>query len=188
LVFLLVPCLGYAVENAVPPEKKSAAKESRGGSAVSAHISEAIRAQLPAFKPTPPPPPPSTEAGAAETGEIPIILERVVVHEEKAPGMSDFQMLTKAGQAAYLQKQFPGAVVPGGDPLTETRPNYASQMLRDKRRQEHLLNFSEAVATFRATGDVAGSNRLKEEMQRTLIRTHDWRDERIDRSYNNDRR
>lgn len=97
-------------------------------------------------------------------------------------------MLTKAGQAAYLQKQFPGAVAPGPDPLTESTPNYASQMLRDKRRQEHLRKWGEAVETFRATGDLVGSARLKEEMQRALIRSYDWRDERIDRTYNNDRR
>ena len=97
-------------------------------------------------------------------------------------------MLTKMGQAAYLQKQFPGAVVPGPDPLTETTPNYAAQMLRDKQRQEKLRSLGENVAAFRATGDKAGSERLEEEMQRALIRRYDWRDERLDRSYDKDRR
>lgn len=102
--------------------------------------------------------------------------------------MSEFQMLTGAGQAAYLKKLFPGAVVPGGDPLTETRPNYASLMLREKGRQQNLHALGEAVETFRATGDQVGSERLHDEMQRTLSRQYDWRDERLDRSYNNDRR
>lgn len=189
LVFLLVPWLGYAVESPAPPKKKAAGEEPQGGSLVSAHIADAIRAQLPAFKPAPaPPPPPAADAGAAGTTDSPIVLERLVVTEAKAPNMGEFQMLTKVGQAAYLQKLFPGAVVPGGDPLTETQPNYASQMLRDKVRQEKLRNLSEAVETYRATGDITGSNRLKEEMQRALIRRYDWRDERLDRSYNNDRR
>lgn len=108
--------------------------------------------------------------------------------DKKAPNMEEFQMLTKAGQTAYLQKQFPGAVVPGPDPLTESTPNYASQMLRDKRRQENLRKWGEAVETLRATGDLAGSARLKDEMQRALMRRHDWRDERLDRAHNNDRR
>lgn len=187
-MFLLVPWLGYAAETPAPSEKKNATPENRSGRAISSHIAEAIRAQLPAFKPAPPPPPPPAEAGSAGGADIPVILEAVVVSEKKAPTMGEFQMLTKAGQAAYLQKQFPGAVVPGPDPLTETTPNYASQMLRDKRRLETLRHWGDAVATFRATGDITGSNRLKEEMQRALIRSYDWRDERIDRAYNNGRR
>ena len=77
---------------------------------------------------------------------MPVILEKIVVTEQKVPTMGEFQMLTKAGQAAYLQKQFPGAVVPGPDPLTESTPNYASQMLRDKRRLEALDKWSGAEA------------------------------------------
>ncbi len=187
-MFFLVPWLGYAAESPAPAEKKSGAKESRGGSTVPAHISEAIRAQLPVFKPSPPPPPSATDAAAAGSTDVPVILAAVIVTEKKAPSMEEFQMLTKTGQAAYLQKQFPGAVVPGPDPLTESTPNYASKMLRDKRRQENLRHWGEAVETFRATDDLAGSARLKEEMQRALMRRYDWRDERLDRAYNNDRR
>jgi len=178
-VLLLVPWLGHAAEEPAKPV--------RPGGTVSAHISEAVRARLPGYKPAPPAPPAEAVA-SPEAGERPVILAPVVVTERKAPSMSEFQMLTKAGQAAYLQKQFPGRVLPGGDPLTETAPNYASQSLRDKRRLEHLEKFGEAVTTYRAIGDTAGSKRLKEEMQRALIRSYDWRDERIDRSYNNDRR
>lgn len=188
LLLFLVPWLGYAAANPAPSTKKSTAKENRGGSALPAHISEAIRARLPAFKSSPPPSPPAADAAAAGSTEVPVVLEAFVVTEKKPPTMEEFQMLTKAGQAAYLQKQFPGAVAPGPDPLTESTPNYASQMLRDKRRQEHLRKWGEAVETFRATGDLVGSARLKEEMQRALIRSYDWRDERIDRTYNNDRR
>ena len=184
-MLLLVPWLGYAAENPATPAKKTAAPENRSGGAVSSHLTEAIRARLPAFKPAPPPPPPAADAASAD---VPIILAKVVVNEQKVPTMGEFQMLTKAGQAAYLPKQFPGAVVPGPDPLTESTPNYASQMLRDKRRLEALDKWSETVATLRATGDLAGSKRLNEEMQRALIRTYDWRDERLDRSYNNGRR
>ncbi|MCX6956349.1 MAG: hypothetical protein NTV51_29800 [Verrucomicrobia bacterium] len=179
LVLLLVPWLGRAEETRSKPV--------RPGAAVSSHISEAIRARLPAFKPPPPAPPPDA-AAAAEGGERPVILAPVVVMEKKAPTMGEFQMLTKEGQAAYLRKQFPGMVLPGGDPLTEAAPNYASQALRDKRRLEHLAKFGEAVETYRALGDQGGSKRLKEEMQRALIRSYDWRDERLDRSVNNDRR
>jgi len=188
LVFFIVPWLGYAAESPAPAEKKTAPKESRSGNAVSSHISEAIRARLPAFKPVPPPSPSAVDAVAVGNAEVPVILETMVVTEQKVPAMGEFQMLTMAGQTAYLQKQFPGAVVPGGDPLTDVATNYASQMLRDKRRQEALGKWSEAVTTLRGTGDLAGSKRLKEEMQRALIRTYDWRDERMDRSYNNDRR
>lgn len=112
----------------------------------------------------------------------------MVVNEKKVPSLGEFQMLTKAGQAAYLQKLFPGAVVPGPDPLTETTPNYGALMLRDKRRQEALDRWTETVATLRATGDATGSKILKEEMQRSLIRTFDWRDERLDKTYNKGRR
>ncbi len=184
-MLLLVPWLGYAAETPTPAAKKNEAKESRGGSAAPAHITETIRAQLPTFKPSPPP---AADAGAAATSDVPIILARVVVTEKKAPGMEEFQILTKAGQAAYLQKQFPGAVVPGKDPLDESTPNYAAQMLRDRRRLEARSRLGEAVETFRATGDLAGSARLKDEMQRALLRRYDWRDERLDRAYNNDRR
>jgi hypothetical protein len=194
---LLLPWLSPGAERSAPTEGRSGAKEKRGranetrdGRVVSAHLTEAIRAQLPAFKPVPPasPTPVAAEVGALGKEDGPIILERVVVTEEKAPGMEEFQMLTKAGQTAYLQKLFPGAVTPLKDPLDESTPNFAAQMLRDKRREESLSKWSETIATFRAVGDVTGSNRLKEEMQRALVRSYDWRDERLDKSYNNGRR
>ena len=189
LVSLLVSWLGHAAESPASTEPKDVAPESRGGRAISAHIAEAMRAQLPAFKPPPPPPPtPVAEPGPSVPADAPVIMEKVVVIEKKVPTVGEFQILSKAGQAAYLQKQFPGAVVPGPDPLTEATPNYAAQMLRDKIRLERLRDLEETVDTLRATGDIAASNRLKEEMQRALIRRHDWRDERLDRSYNRDRR
>lgn len=181
-----MPWLSYAAENSAPPAKQTGAPADRSGGAVSSHLTEAIRARLPAFKPAAPPAP--TPTADAASSEVPVILEKVAVTEQKVPTVDEFHLLTKAGQAAYLQKRFPGAVVPGPDPLTENTPNYASQMLRDKRRQESLAKWGETVATLRATGDLAGSKSLREETQRALIRTYDWRDERLDRSYNNDRR
>ena len=173
-------------ESLTPTGKFIVAKEGQETRVMSTRFTQAIRAQLPEFKPAPPTPAPFV--AAAETGDVPIILELVVVTEKKVPKMEEFQMLTKAGQTAYLQKLFPGAVVPLSDPLDESTPNYAVQMLRDNRRKESQRTWGETVATLRATGDEAGSNRLKEEVQRALTRSYDWRDERIDKSYNNGRR
>jgi hypothetical protein len=107
---------------------------------------------------------------------------------KKFQSIEGFLILTKSGHTAYLKKTFPGVVVPLRDPLDESTPNFAAQMLRDMRRKESQSKWSEAITTFRAVGDVTGSDRLKEEVQRARIRSYDWRDERLDKSYNSGRR
>jgi hypothetical protein len=106
---------------------------------VSLHLAEAIRAQLPAFKPTPPASPTPVVAAVAAVGKeaVPVVLDWVVVTEKKGPGMDELQMRTKAGPADCLWKRFPGAVVPRRDPLDESTPHCAARMLRDRRRQEN---------------------------------------------------
>lgn len=98
---------------------------------VSLHLAEAIRAQLPAFKPTPPASPTPVVAAVAAVGKeaVPVVLDWVVVTEKKGPGMDELQMRTKAGPADSLWKRFPGAVVPRRDPLDESTPHCAARML-----------------------------------------------------------
>lgn len=112
----------------------------------------------------------------------------VVTRSKQVPEMTEFSMLTKEGQREYLKKHFPGATPPGGDPLGNTTRNYAAGMLRDQVRLAHLEKLTDLVETFRRGGDPVTSKRVKEEMQRALIRPHDWQTEALDRSYNNDRR
>ncbi len=155
------------------------------GSPLSSHISAAIRAGLPAYAPHAPTPEKSPAPGSTEAI---VFLPKVVVHGSKVPDGSEWQMLSPLGKADYLRKRYPGFVVPGGDPLTESTPNYASQMRRDDVRKENLAAMEDTVEIYRVTGDLKRSKELKEEMQRALIRAYDWRTERLDRAYNNDRR
>ncbi len=149
------------------------------------HISVVIRAGLPTYAPPAPVPEAVTAPGSTEGI---IFLPKVVVHGSKPSGESEWQMVTLRGRAEYLKKRFPGFVVPGSDPLTEHVPNYAAQMQHDEVRKENFRALEDTVNLLRATGDLKGSKELKEEMQRVLIRGYDWRTERLDRSYNNDRR
>lgn len=179
-----MPLLGDAAE--VPTPDKPAVRAKAPASGTSSYITEAIRTRLPAFTPLPPPPP--VETPVPGSAEAVVLLAKVIVTEKKTPSMSEFQMLTQAGQRAFLNKEFPGMTVPVGDPLGESTPNYASLALRDKVRQTHIRNLEDTVGLYRFTGDVEGGKKLKEEMQRAVIRSYDWRDERLDRAYNNDRR
>ncbi len=83
-----MPWLGYASERHAPTENSAVATKRRIGGAISAHISEAILAQLPAFKP---PPPPTAKAAAPEPVDVPVILERVIVTEKQVPRMGEFR-------------------------------------------------------------------------------------------------
>ena len=184
-MFFLVVSVGYSADNPSAPQRAAGTAETRSSSPLSTHISAAIRAGLPAY--SPPPPPTTTTIVPGSTEDI-VFLSKVVVNGSKVPGEGEWQMLSKVGHAAFLKKRFPGFVVPGADPLTENTPNYASQMQRDEVRKENLRALEDTVDLCRVAGDLKRSKELKEELQRALIRGYDWRTERLDRSYNNDRR
>ena len=80
--------------------KRGGTKGTRHGRVVSAHRAEAMRAQLPACKPTPPASPTPVVVAVAAGGKeaVPVVMERVVVTEKKVPGMDGLQMLTEAGR------------------------------------------------------------------------------------------
>ena len=173
---LLIPYAGFSAD---------APAGSRGNTPTSAHILAAIVAGVPAY--VPPAPSPAATPGPGSTEDI-VFLPKVVVHGSKVPDGSEWQMLSAQGKAEYLKKLYPGFVVPGRDPLDESVPNYAAQMHRDDVRKENLRAMEDAVNFCRSTGDLKRSKVLKKEMQRALIHGYDWRTERLDRSYNNDRR
>ena len=119
------------------------------------------------------------------------MLEKVVVNGSKPrtfPTFGEWQLLTKAGQTAFLSKRYPGARAPGSDPLTETVPNYAAVMMRDDARHEMIQKLEDVSVLYRLSRDPDGDERLKREIQRSFIRRSDWRTEGMDKSYNNGRR
>lgn len=117
-----------------------------------------------------------------------MLMERVIVQGPKLPTFGELQLLTKEQRASLLKKRYPGAVVPMGDPLTETVPNYAATMLRDDQRLEKIKGLTDTAELYRLSGDHEGEKKIKLESQRSLIRRSDWRTEGMDRSYNNGRR
>ena len=80
--------------------KRGGTKGTRHGRVVSAYRAEAMRAQLPAFKPTSPasPTPVVVAVAAGEKEAVPVVMERAGGTEKKVPGMAELQMLTKAGR------------------------------------------------------------------------------------------
>ena len=175
-IFALIPFAGYSAEAPRPPDLPSA---------LAPKSPRPLRPALPTFASAP------TAIDSPVTKfdtEPAVLMDKVIVQGPKLPTFGELQLLTKEQRAALLKKRYPGAVVPMGDPLTETVPNYAATMLRDDQRQEKLKGLTDTAELYRLGGDSEGAKKIKLETQRSLIRRSDWRTEGMDRSYNNGRR
>ena len=147
-------------------------------------VTNALRATLPTYNPSP-----AVPSLLAKSGPIaPVLMDQMTVTGAKLPTFGEWQLLTPAGQAAYLKKHYPGASVPSGDPMIQSVPNYAAAMVRDDTRRENLRQLHDTADLYRLSGDLKGAKQLKLETQRALLRRPDWRTDGLDRSYNNNRR
>jgi len=84
-----------------------------------------------------------------------------------------------------LKKRFPGATFTGQPPQID---NYAVLMYEDEKRLDGLNRYQGFADLIKASGDAAGGKELRNELNRTFIRSHDWKAERMDRSANGGRR
>jgi hypothetical protein len=172
----LAPLPVFSAEALRPPSRQPA---------ISPITTPALRPILPTYTPAPSTTKPSDPIAAAEPA---VMMDKVIVQGPKLPTFGELQLLTEEQRASLLKKRYPGAVVPLGDPLTETVPNYAATMLRDDTRQENLRGLQSTAELYRLSGDAEGAKKIKLETQKFLIRRNDWRTEGMDRSYNNGRR
>ena len=175
-VFALAPLAGYSEEGPRPPGPPPS---------LAPNGLSPLRPALPSFTSAQS----VIDAPASIPGpELAVLMDRVIVQGPKLPTFGELQLLTKEQRASLLNKRYPGAVVPMGDPLTETVPNYAATMLRDDQRLGKIKGLTDTAELYRLSGDFEGEKKIKLESQRSLIRHSDWRTEGMDRSYNNGRR
>lgn len=140
----------------------------------------AINAGLPKYAPSKSPEP---------VAEGIISLPEFEVRDSKLVTPTDAEVLTKTGRTELLRKRYPGVSLKGQDPDNrQGTPNYAALMHQEevrKARKQELTNFAE---TLRAVGDDSTSKALRKEIDRTFERRPSWREEGMDKAYNNGRR
>ena len=124
------------------------------------------------------------ETVVRSTDEI-ILLPKMVVREPNAPVFNEREIYTQRGMNELLKKRFPGATFTGQPPQVD---NYAVLMYEDEKRSDALNRYKGLADLLAASGDAAGSKELRNELNRTFIRSHDWKAERMDRSANGGRR
>lgn len=188
LLLCLTACFGFAAEVAAPA-LADLPKATPDFHPVSTRIAAAITESVPKY--TPPPPTPAKPAPAPGSTEGIILLPKMTVTDAKAPAPTEWEMLSSQGRAAYLKKRFAGYVGfgSGADAVDESKPNAATQLMRDEKRQENLGWMKETLdASLLAGEDKASTKKLKKEMQQALYRAYDWRTEALDKAYNNGRR
>jgi hypothetical protein len=149
---------------------------------VSSAISAAISASLPPFAP------------------VKVVPEKLGVTDETVIRMAEFvvtaptlhltdrETLNKLGLEQLLRQRYPGASFKGQDPYRSALPNYAALMYRDDIRLSRMNDLKQFSATLRAMGMTSDAKKLDKEIQHTFIRRPSWRDEGMDKSYNNGRR
>ena len=158
------------------PTADPSAEEAAARNQISARIAAAVRATLPAYvapaakTPAPVTPEPGTEATA------PVVLEKFTIFGTKVRNFSELELLTPKGRAAYLRKRYPGAGAVAG------------LMLEEDIRLENMARMQRVVENQQKAGDLAGSNDLQKEINRTFMRRTDWRSEDLDRMFNRGRR
>jgi hypothetical protein len=126
----------------------------------------------------------SPETVVRSTDEI-ILLPKMVVREPNAPVFNEREIYTQRGMDELLRKRFPGAAFKGQPRQVD---NYAMLMYEDEKRYDALTRYQGLADLLKASGDAAGSKELRTELNRTFIRSHDWKMERMDRSANGGRR
>ena len=126
----------------------------------------------------------SPETAIRSTDEI-ILLPKMVVREPNAPVFNEREIYTQRGMDELLKKRFPGATFTGQPPQID---NYAVLMYEDEKRLDGLNRYQGFADLIKASGDAAGGKELRNELNRTFIRSHDWKAERMDRSANGGRR
>lgn len=178
---LLTTVLASAQTPAVTPQDKTN-PGSTEQKHLSAHIATALREKLPTFTAVPAKTPESSPS--PETAPDTVVLEKRVILGTKSLSFTPLELANPAGLAALLRKRYPGASVPADSRL----PNYAALMLADDERLTHIAELESVVENLRLAGDTKASKELKKEISRAFIRGHDWRNESLDRSANNNRR
>ena len=118
------------------------------------------------------------------TEEI-ILLPKMVVRGADTPRFDEREIYNQSGLNELLRRRFPGASVKGQPREVD---NYALFMYGDEKRLEALNKYQGLADVFKATGDVEGSKELRRELNRTFIRGHDSKSERMEMSANGGRR
>ena len=126
----------------------------------------------------------SPEIGIRTTDEI-ILLPKMVVRNPNVPLFNEREIYSQRGMDELLKKRFPGATVTGQPPQVD---NYGMLMYEDEKRLDALTRYQGFADLLKASGDAAGSKELRSELNRTFIRSHDGKMERMDRSANGGRR
>jgi hypothetical protein len=124
------------------------------------------------------------ETGIRSTDEI-ILLPKMVVRESNIPVFNEREIYAESGMNALLKRRFPGATFTGQPPQVD---NYAILMYEDEKRLDALNRYQRLADLLKASGDAAESKELRNELNRTFIRSHDLKTERMDRSANGGRR
>lgn len=171
---LLATCAGTA----------AGAEPAHPANGLSGRIAAAVREGLPEFAPVKERPPEPAVAGDEDV----VLMPKMIVRERKVPRLVPRELLTKDGLAAELRKRYPGASLPGQDPLDSTIPNYAALQLREDERRAALSEWNDIAARVgRAAGREAGG-RLRSEIEGAFRRRPDALTEAMDKSANNGRR
>jgi len=173
---------GFAADNEATAAAGGTTSRPRAG-LISPRLSEAIRAKLPDYAPTPVAEPADNSGDSDDV----VVLNPIFVRERRPPDAAEWQFLTESGRAAMLKERYKGATIPGA-PLTESVHNYGMQMNRDEMRLSRLAELDDAESIYRATGYPDDWKDLKKEAYKARMRPKDMRAESMDRSYNNDRR
>jgi hypothetical protein len=151
---------------------------------LSPHLKAAISSSLPNY--APPTSPDANAPVAVDTANV-VVLDPMIVTDERPLVAAEWDMLTNLGRADYLKKRYKGATVPG-DALTESTPNYATLMHREEVRLQRLKELDDITMDLRLAKDPAVTRKLKREIQRAQFRRSDSLTESMDKSHNNNRR
>jgi len=153
-------------------------------SMASSRVRDALTAKRPAYTPVPHT---DHDDPSSDATKLPPVLVR-------APSLKlpqDVQILTSKEFARQLRKAYPGASVPGQDPLRVEHgpPNYARLQYENDRRIQRESEISDVAVLAGRTGDRDVAERLKKELQRTRGSTYkDPLLDAMDKSANGGRR
>jgi hypothetical protein len=114
-----------------------------------------------------------------------ILLPKVVVRGPEIPVFSEREIHTKSGMEDLLLKRFPGASFKDQPAWLD---NYALLMYSDEVRLEQMDHYRKLADAIRRTGDVAGSDALRADINRTFLRRPTWQTARMDKILNAGRR